>query len=213
MERVSHKKVGLALTFHYGQKAAQREVNCAKKICRALQIKHKVLVLDFFKDLSQNCSLLNTKKKVPKFKKGQSLDAFVRDKNTRSVWVPNRNGLFIALAAAYAESLGWKRVVIGFNAEEARLFPDNSPPFLKAINRSLTFSTANGVEVVSHTLNKNKKDILILAQRLGVNLEWTWSCYLGGKTPCGECESCKRLREAQKAWKAPHSKRISEKRE
>ena len=203
MERDSHsnQKIGLALTFDYGQKAAQREVACSKKICEALQIEHKVLSLDIFKDfhLSKGCSLLNPEKKVPQFKKGQSLENFVQDKSTRSVWVPNRNGLFIALAATYAEALGWNRVVVGFNAEEASLFPDNSTSFLEAMNRSLSFSTANGVQVVSHTLDKNKRAILSLAKKLGVNLKWIWPCYLGGKDWCGKCESCQRFKRVQEA--------------
>ena len=202
MERAFHSpsRVSLALTFDYGQKAAQKEVACAKKICEALQVQHKTLSLDFFKepDLNQNCSLLNPEKKVPQLKKRQNLEDFVQDKSTRSVWVPNRNGLFIALAAAYAESLKINRILVGFNAEEAGLFPDNSVAFLKATNRSLVFSTANGVQVVSHTLEKNKKDILHLAKKLGVNLNWLWPCYLGEEKWCGQCESCKRFREAER---------------
>ena len=61
------------------------------------------------------------------------------------MWVPNRNGVFIAIAAAFAESLGADLVVTGFNAEEAATFPDNSAAFAAAATESLRFSTANGV--------------------------------------------------------------------
>ena len=35
-----------------------------------------------------------------------------------TVWVPNRNGVFVAVGASFAESLGADTIVAGFNAEE-----------------------------------------------------------------------------------------------
>ena len=195
----SFYSVGLALTIDYGQKAAQREIACSKKICESLHVKHQVLSLDFFKEIGKNCSLLNKNKSLPQLAEGQSLEDFVQDKARGSVWVPNRNGVFIAVASAYAEALGLKRVVVGFNAEEATLFPDNSADFLDVVNRSLFFSSANEVQVVSHTLSMNKKEILKRAKKLGVHLDWIWPCYLGENTWCGQCESCKRFEEAKAA--------------
>ena len=36
------------------------------------------------------------------------------------VWVPNRNGLFINIAASYGDAFGYDHIVVGFNAEEGR---------------------------------------------------------------------------------------------
>jgi 7-cyano-7-deazaguanine synthase len=113
-----------------------------------------------------------------------------------AVWVPNRNGLFIAIAAARAESLGIRGLVVGFNREEAATFPDNSRDYLEKQNRALGLSTANHVEVFAPTIELTKSQIVVEAMGLGVPLSEIWSCYWGGTVPCGACESCQRLQRA-----------------
>jgi 7-cyano-7-deazaguanine synthase len=106
--------------------------------------------------------------------------------------VPNRNGIFINIAAGFAESMGAGQVVTGFNAEEAVTFPDNSADYLQAAGRALSYSTLSGIRVLSYTLMLDKAGIVRLGRRLGVPLEKVWPCYLGGERLCGRCESCKR---------------------
>lgn len=113
-----------------------------------------------------------------------------------AVWIPNRNGVFLNVAAAYAESYGCGTVVTGFNREEAVEFPDNGREFVDAVNRSFEYSTRNGVRVASFTLGLTKREILLEGHRLRAPLSVIWSCYRGGETMCGECASCKRLRSA-----------------
>jgi 7-cyano-7-deazaguanine synthase len=110
--------------------------------------------------------------------------------------VPNRNGVFVAVAAAFAEALGAPVVVAGFNAEEAALFPDNSRPFISACNRSLHYSTAARVKLISYTSSANKTEIVERGLRLGVPLEYVYPCYGEGPRPCGRCASCRRTAEA-----------------
>ena len=121
----------------------------------------------------------------------QSLDDWqVARQTAATVWVPNRNGIFINIAAAWAETLNCQLVVTGFNAEEAVTFPDNSAAYVLAVNEALSYSTANGVRVVSYTQRLNKIEIVQLGQRLGVPWQHVWSCYHGGEKMCGKCESC-----------------------
>jgi len=50
----------------------------------------------------------------------------------------------------------------------------------------------------------DKAEIIRLGARIGVPFEQTWSCYRGGKSPCGECDSCV-LREKglrKRAWRS-----------
>jgi 7-cyano-7-deazaguanine synthase len=114
------------------------------------------------------------------------------ERSAKAVWVPNRNGVFIEIAAAHAESLGATRLITGFNKEEAVTFPDNSPAYVHAVNKALSFSTANGVRVVSFTGTLEKKGIVNLGRRLNAPLKFIWPCYEGGRRWCGECESCLR---------------------
>ena len=188
--------VALALTFDYGQKAAARELAAAAEMCRTLGVPHRVLALPW---LAEICStaLVNPELAPPQLTPEQLHEPRVTDGDTaRAVWVPNRNGVFIAIAAAFAESLGADRVVTGFNAEEAATFPDNSAAFAAAMTAALQFSTANGVRVMSYTQDLTKSKIVRLGRRIGAPLALVWSCYFGGDAPCGECESCARYQRA-----------------
>jgi 7-cyano-7-deazaguanine synthase len=114
------------------------------------------------------------------------------------VWVPNRNGLFVNVAACYAEYYGATLIITGFNREEAQEFPDNSARFVQAVNQSLSYSTLSKIKVKSYVAYLSKKEIYRLGLKYKAPLEYIYSCYLGGAQMCGECASCKRLIEASK---------------
>jgi len=175
--------VVLALTFDYGQRAAKRERAASAKIAKHYRVPPKVVAIPWLAELT-GTALVNRRATLP------LNEMSVR--SAKAVWVPNRNGGFIEIAAAHAESLGARRLITGFNKEEAVTFPDNSPAYVSAINYALSYSTANGVRVVSFTGNLEKKGIVNLGRRLNAPLKDIWPCYEGGKRWCGECESCLR---------------------
>ena len=159
------------------------EISASKKICKALHIKHKVVKIPFFKEFKK-LVLLQSRQRV-NAKKLNTL---------KDVWVPNRNGLFINIAACYAEYYGADLIITGFNREEATQFPDNKPQFIAAINHSLMFSTLKKVKVISYVSNYTKKQIYKIGLRYKAPLQHIYSCYLGGKKMCGKCASCRRLK-------------------
>jgi 7-cyano-7-deazaguanine synthase len=112
------------------------------------------------------------------------------------VWIPNRNGVFVSTAAAYAEAYHCDTVVTGFNREEAVEFPDNSRDYVDRVNASLELSTRNRVRVESFTIDLDKRAIIRLGIELKVPLSIVWSCYRAGMKMCGRCASCARLRGA-----------------
>ena len=124
------------------------------------------------------------------------------------VWIPNRNGVFLNVAAAYAERYGCDTVVTGFNREEAEEFPDNSAEYVDRVNRSLEMSTRNRVRVESFTIDLDKPAILKLGLELKAPLSIIWSCYRSGERMCGHCASCVRLRAALATLSAPDRPRI-----
>jgi len=176
-------RVVLALTFDYGQRAAIREIEASSRICRMWRIPHKVIKLPWLKRITTT-ALVNRKLKIPQKASGLS---------AKAVWVPNRNAVFINIAAAFAESFGVKFIITGFNREEAATFPDNGRKFVNSINRALVCGTLRKPKVVSYTLKMNKKEIVAVAVKNRLPVEACWPCYTGKKKLCGRCESCKRF--------------------
>lgn len=195
-EAIKHNhEVVLALTFNYGQRAAVKEIEHSAKIAKYLNIPHKVMDVTWFKDFNKS-SLIVEDQEVPTGKDVE-IDNLQKSADTaKSVWVPNRNGIFINIAAAYAEALGADAVIPGFNAEEAATFPDNSREFLEQATKSLWYSTSNHVSVGCYTAHLNKPDIVRLGQGLKVPWELIWPCYFSGDKWCGQCESCQRAKRA-----------------
>lgn len=184
--------VELAITFDYGQKSAQKEIAASDKICKHYNIKHEVLKLDFLQKITQTS--LVAERSVPT---GELLDN--PENSAKAVWVPNRNGLFLNIAGAYADSYGYDYIIIGANKEEGQTFPDNTIEFINAVNAEFEYSTQNKPKVSAPLINYNKNDIVMLALNNNVPLELTMSCYNGGGKHCGICESCVRLKHALKA--------------
>ncbi len=193
-EARERSEVCLALTFDYGQRAAEREISHAKKITAQLNIPHKVIRLDWFKDFTKT-SLVDRSKRVPtESVKIDSLQASLE--TAEAVWVPNRNGIFLNIGGAFAEGLGAKWLVPGFNVEEAATFPDNSQAYLEACTDAFRFSTKNKVEVKCFTTSLDKTQIVARGKQLKVPFDLIWVCYLGEERPCGDCESCRRYNRA-----------------
>lgn len=193
--------IKLALTFDYGQQSNKREILSCREITKFYGLKHLVLELPWLKDVTKT-ALVNKEKNVPKFSIKDLNDKKKTFISAKNVWVPNRNAVFINIAASFAESFGYKVIITGFNKEEAKTFPDNSLEFVNAINKSLMFSTLNKVKVLSPTQSINKIEIVKLGIKLNIPFKYIYSCYVDlydGKM-CGICESCRRLQRAfQKA--------------
>ncbi|MHB8124778.1 MAG: 7-cyano-7-deazaguanine synthase QueC [Desulfitobacteriaceae bacterium] len=187
----------LALTFDYGQRSKECEIKAAQLIANYYGIAHKIIALPFLEEQTTT-ALVNTKKDLPDIS-GVDLDdvqgrAF---DSAASVWVPNRNGLFINIAAVYVENLKQpSSIITGFNSEEAATFPDNSVDFIFAINQSLKFSTRQEITVVSPTSELTKTEIVSEGLRLNIPWDYIWSCYSAQSQLCGVCESCRRFKRA-----------------
>lgn len=184
-----------AVTFNYGQKAAEKEIAAARAITAKLKVPHKVIDLPWFKDLGES-SLTSNKQNIPIGDEVSLNDHKKSLITAKAVWVPNRNGIFLNIAAGIAESLKAELVVPGFNLEEASTFPDNSEGFMKSLDLSLSFSTANKVRVHCYTVALSKIQIVSAGKNLEVPFEMIWPCYFAKEKWCGECESCQRAKRA-----------------
>lgn len=189
--------VVLALTIDYGQRAAAPEIARAGEFAARAGVRHVVVRLPFFAELPAAGALLDRGAPLPRPDRA-ALDAGGERlvESAARVWVPNRNGVFVEVAAAWAEACGAQRVVVGFNREEAATFPDNSQEYCRAIEVALAWSTRGPVRVDAPTGELDKAAIVREAVRLRLPLDRLWPCYEGGSAPCGTCESCQRFERA-----------------
>lgn len=187
-------KVKMAITFNYGQRAAIKEIQASAQLAKHFKVPHKVLDIQWVGEFGKS-ALIDKTKAVP------TLEVKIDDKEASGktatkVWVPNRNGIFLNIAAGFAEAMDCDFVIPGFNLEEAATFPDNSGDFIHALETSFTFSTANHVKVKCYTIQMMKTEILKSAIQKKLPLSFLWPCYLDGDQWCGECESCQRSKRA-----------------
>ena len=186
--------IKICLFFDYGQKAARQEKKSSKFFAEMLNAEFHSIKLPFLNQITGS-SLVNTHS-VPTLNAEDLDNTSITTQSMIDVWVPNRNGLFLNIAASFADSKNIDYIVAGFNKEEAITFKDNSIEFIKSINKSFKYSTLNKTEVYSPFYSKNKTDMVKTALKLGIPLENLYSCYNGQKKMCGICESCLRLKRA-----------------
>lgn len=177
--------VELALTFDYGQKSAKYEIDASKKICDFYNIKHKVIKLDWLKNITHTALVADV-----------DLPDKIDENSAKNVWVPNRNGLFLNIAGSFADGEDYDYILIGANKEEAGTFSDNTQIFVDRVNAEFEYSTNKRPKVVAPLINYNKNDIVKLALKNNIPLNLVKSCYAGGEKHCGKCESCIRLKNA-----------------
>ncbi|TEB09984.1 7-cyano-7-deazaguanine synthase QueC [Pelotomaculum propionicicum] len=189
--------VALCLTFDYGQKSAAKEKKAAAALAAYYKTNHRVLELNFLKEITT--SALVAGESVPEPGLFDLDDRAKSGASAVMVWVPNRNGLFVNIAASFAEAYQCDIIVAGFNREEAATFPDNSREYVSAANLAMSFSTLRRVRLVSYTQQLDKAEIVKLGLALGLPFQYVWSCYRGGEKMCGRCESCMRLKRAVEA--------------
>jgi 7-cyano-7-deazaguanine synthase len=189
-----------ALTFDYGQRAAKREIACAAAQCARFGINHEIIRLPWLKAITRTALVAD--KPLPKPKAALLDNADAAARAAARVWVPNRNGVFLEIAAAFADSLNADQIVPGFNAEEAATFPDNSAEYGRALTKALKFSTRDGVKVKCYTSRKRKTALLRHGMKIGAALDLIWCCYQGGRRMCGQCESCMRFVRAVEETKS-----------
>lgn len=126
-----------------------------------------------------------------------AIDARRAGSSIPDTYVPFRNTQLLALAAAWAEVLGARRIWIGAVEEDGSGYPDCREIYYEAFNRLLRLGTRPETDLVVTTplIHMRKDAIVREGIRLGAPLHLTWSCYTESEIACGRCESCRlRLR-------------------
>ena len=82
------------------------------------------------------------------------------EESMKSVWVPNRNGLFLNIAASYCDKLNIDYIVFGANLEESAEFSDNRKEFTRLCNEVFLYSTMVHPEVIAPCAKMKKVDLV-----------------------------------------------------
>ncbi len=179
-----------AVTFDYGQRH-KKELKQAARLAKLARVPlHQVR----FALPWSGSSLTDVKQALP-----NRTVAHI-PKSIPSTYVPGRNTIFLSFALSLADQISARAIVIGANAIDYSGYPDCRGPYLSAFEKTATLGSRLGTEdkksisILAPLLHLTKKDIVLLGTKLRVPISITWSCYKGGKEPCGYCDSC-RLRQ------------------
>jgi 7-cyano-7-deazaguanine synthase len=171
------------LIFDYGQRH-RKEVGFAKRIARISNSEYLVLHI---KLPWRKSALLDKRISVP-----QNRDLSPGNKVIPITYVPARNTIFLSFGLSFAEAIGAESIFIGANARDFSGYPDCRPLYFKAFNELAKKATnSRGIRIETPLLYKRKEEIVEIGRKLGVPFELTWSCYKGGKRPCGRCDACR----------------------
>ena len=176
------------LSFNYSQ-LHEKELSCAKKIATEVKAKnHIIFDLDLHKFGSS--SLLNKSQNSIQYHDLKDIG-----RKIPSTYVPARNTIFLSLALAYAESIDADAIFIGANSVDYSGYPDCRPDYIQSFQKMADLATKRGVEgrsikIEAPLLDLTKSEIIKKGLKLGAPLINTWSCYRGGETACGRCDSC-----------------------
>ena len=195
----------IAITLHYGQ-THSKEIDAASKIAEKLGLIHRIIDVSFFKDLAWYSALTSPDRfAVPPDRDVEEMAASIP-----VTYVPLRNTFFMTMAAAFLESEVLYYIeeeggdptqieaalFIAANAIDYSGYPDCRPEFYESVSETLKLGSKLGTQygvtfdVQTPLLDLSKADIAKLSIDINAPTELTWSCYLGGETPCGTCDSC-----------------------
>jgi len=181
------------LSFDYGQRH-KVEVRLAGRLARKLGLRQVVLRVD----LNQigGSALTDPRIPVPRVDRRAQIPA-----GPPATYVPFRNGIFLALAAAWAEARGVHDLVCGFHVLDSPEYPDTRREFVRAMERAINLGTAAAfgrpkIRVRAPFVGLSKAGIIRRGLRLGADYSFSVSCYAGREAPCGKCSSCLLRREA-----------------
>ena len=201
-----------ALTFYYGQTHG-KELDCAKEVARLLGVGHEQVDIGGFRQVAWYSSLTNPERfPLPKDRPIGDLVASSGDTGPAvpMSYVPLRNTFFLAMAAAYLESVALYTIeaqrvpeeqveayiFLAPNAIDYSGYPDCRPEYYEKMRDALLYGSKLWtqyrvpIQIETPIIHLSKADIVKLGVELKAPLEHTWSCYEGGERPCGRCDSC-----------------------
>jgi 7-cyano-7-deazaguanine synthase len=181
LERFGREAVD-TVTFDYGQRH-RIEIECAANVARFARVPNTVLPINTFAALGGN-PLVENDRPVPA---GEAPEG-----ELPATFVPGRNLVFLAFAAAYAWPRGIAHLVTGTAQTDYSGYPDCRRDTIDAMEKALTLGLERPLVIHTPLMNFSKKETVELADSLGAlgAMALTHTCYNGERPPCGRCAAC-----------------------
>ncbi len=186
-ESLRSHEVAACLSFDYGSKHNAREIPFAKLHANRCGIPHHTVTLDFMDRLFKSNLLLSG---------GTIPDGHYAEPTMKQTVVPFRNGIMLAIAAGFAESINAEAVVIAAHSGDHAIYPDCREPFMRSMADAMCHGTYAHIRLLRPFIDIDKAGIVRRGAELGIDFAETWSCYKGGELHCGTCGTCVERREA-----------------
>lgn len=174
----------ICLNAYYGQ-ILDKEMECAKALTEYYDVEYIEINIAQVMKFS-DCTLLKNSSKEVVY---ASYKEQTTDNQKITSCVPFRNGVFISIAAAIAESKDIDEIWYGAHGDDYA-YPDCSPAFIENMKEAVYVGTQNNITLFAPLEGMKKHEIIEQGLILGVPYEKTWSCYGGKEKPCGKCASC-----------------------
>ncbi|GIT98005.1 7-cyano-7-deazaguanine synthase QueC [Sulfurovum sp. TSL1] len=174
----------IALHFNYGQRTADKELECFRKIATDVNASETYEIdLPFFEQIGASALT------------DQSIDVPTGglEEGVPVTYVPFRNGIFLSIAAAVAEKHGAQALFIGVVEEDSSGYPDCRKSYIEQMQKAINLGTKDetDLEIRMPLVALKKSQIVQKALALKVPLKDTWSCYKSEEMACGVCDSCR----------------------
>lgn len=181
-------------SLYYGQKH-DKELQCAKKVAEYYKVRHiEEDISNVMKYAKDVCTLIKGGDNI----QHTSYEEQIKNNSLGRVdtYVPFRNGLFLSIAAAYADSIfpgEDVEIYYGAHADDAagNAYADCTPEFAEAMDKAINLGTYGKIKVARPLINWNKARVVKEGLRLNTPYHLTWSCYEGNEKQCGVCGTCR----------------------
>jgi len=164
-----------ALFFTYNQKTLLKERECVHALAAHFRAKMLQEVDISFLGTMTNAALCQENSQV----------------SEANEYVPFRNGVFLAIATALAETVRAKVIYIGSTGGTIT-HNDNSAEFRKDFEQVILSGTDAGarIDISAPVSDVNKIGVVRRGVDLQTPFELTWSCHNNVDAPCGTCSNC-----------------------
>lgn len=166
------------ISFDYGQ-THKKELEFAAYWAKYFKLKHEIVSLA---GIFSGSALTHDKDMPLTDYSVESMKATV---------VPNRNMVMLSIAASKAIQAKCDAVAYAAHAGDSDVYPDCRPEFVSRMREAINICDWHHLDLLVPYVSMSKKDIYQKAKGMGYDTAKTWSCYVGGDEPCGQCGSCR----------------------